>query len=211
MSSANTPQGSADRAEELNRICELPDLEFGREFALRELVYRVSSELAEDDEAWMSQLEAEWDRRCAERKREEPGEHLGCGDYTGEACPSCGRTRIMMDSNWWRRCEKCHGCWNSEAWPEREAQAAELERLRAAVAEYHREMEAPVKCYTMTAQRRRELFGLVEPQPQEAREVVGIDLARPGSGDRSAVAVRNPDGTVHVEVEEASEGQEELR
>ena len=71
MSSANAPQGSADRAEELNRICGLPDLEFGREFALREMVYRVSSELAEDDEAWMSQLEAERDRRCAEREAQE--------------------------------------------------------------------------------------------------------------------------------------------
>ena len=43
------------------------------------------------------------------------------------------------------------------------------------------------------------LLHALKPQPQEAMTEVGIDLARPGSEDKSVKATRYPDGTVHIE------------
>ena len=34
------------------------------------------------------------------------------GPYTGEQCPNCGRTRIMLGKDGKHRCEKC--AWNVE-------------------------------------------------------------------------------------------------
>ena len=32
------------------------------------------------------------------------------GPYTGESCPNCGRTRIMLGTDGKHRCEKCAWC-----------------------------------------------------------------------------------------------------
>lgn len=33
-----------------------------------------------------------------------------CGNYTGEDCPNCGRSRVLLGNDQKRRCEKCQWC-----------------------------------------------------------------------------------------------------
>lgn len=96
-----------------------------------------------------------------------------------------------------------------------EAAEAELERLRKVVEQAASDLTSAgldwqSNRYGMKSHGGRGLFfrhthvlfrllHALKPQPQEAMTEVGIDLARPGSEDKSVKATRYPDGTVHIE------------